>query len=336
MIANLYRSEVGQSNDSNSIAVVLQERTYEGLVLVKQNNLALWFFQDDCEIMCSNVENESNSKPIALHITSLNSLYSEGSYNYKLQQWRRLFITQYSNISLRLLEDVPESSGQKCLWNACIVLTRYLEAQFHLIGMDWSALSVLELGAGAALLSLFSHIVMNAHYVSVTEQATCMEYTLQNIHQNKQLINFDKIDIMELDWGNAVIANATNNKTDNTNTNNTNTTNKTNKTNRSSDIVQDTNNHLTFDIIIGCDITFNPVLIDKLLITIQYSLNNKTSICYLCHDEESCPSAKNIWDILSHKVLLYNMSIIQLDNYRDYIDIAYHRPSIHIWKLMLL
>ena len=303
MIVNLHQSAINNSIPVLSLRLIRQIKS-EGLALIQLNDSETsWHFLEDCEIMSSNIENEANpSKMIALHINSLNSLYYEGSYNYKLQQWRRLYITNTSNICLHLLEDVPESSGQKCLWNACIVLTRYLESQMYINKSDWNNLKVLELGAGAALLSLFSHIVMNASCVCVTEQSTCLEYTKQNIRQNNHHINYDKLMIMELEWGNKLFID---------------------------------NKPQIFDIIIGCDITFNPNLLDKLLYTIQFSLKDLNSICYLCHDDESCPSARNIYGYLMNKVKSYHLNIINISNYRDYINNVYHRSSIHIWKLTL-
>jgi hypothetical protein len=138
---------------------------------ISHNNemtMTSWFFQEECVPWYPRM---TPTVKVSAFLDNLSSLRQEGSYCYKLKQWRRFYVT-LEGIVINLVEDVPESGGQNCLWSAGAVMARYLECsdlRNVLCGQR-----ILELGAGAGLTSMMAALLGGDVYS--TEQKSCLGY----------------------------------------------------------------------------------------------------------------------------------------------------------------
>ena len=201
-------------------AVIVLKTISEGHMCMVQlvDGSTAWCHDDDCEEAASTVEANLKTGKVMLHLSSLNALRSEGVYSNCLKQWRRIYIPSGCNIPIHLSEDVPESSGQRCLWAAGLVMTRYLEAIFASTYVDSSSgeivvnrraslhnSNVLELGCGAGLPAIYCHMILQAKNVYASEQSSCLGYVKDNMHLNRENINchpdISQLHTKELEWG---------------------------------------------------------------------------------------------------------------------------------------
>jgi hypothetical protein len=79
-----------------------------------------WHFAETCTPWRKNIAPTTKISP---HLTSINSLRFEGFYNYQSRYWERYYVTT-GGIVISLLEDIPETGGQNCLWGAGLVMAR--------------------------------------------------------------------------------------------------------------------------------------------------------------------------------------------------------------------
>jgi len=227
-----------------------------------------------------------------------------------------------------------------------LVLTRYLEEQWaHADGhfsdcVLGSGKAVLELGAGAGLPSLCAYLAMGAALVVATEQSSCMEYLHQNMAANglescstvmgttllgrRRCLDSDATDcgtgrllLHELDWGSAVqlprsLAPPTS-------------------------LEETVEGAETFDLVLGCDVTFNRKLFPVLLRSIRLSLRSHTSRCLLCHDDESAPFTHDVLGELRRVAALNGMLVDVVDIGRTTTSPGdcFWRRGIHIWSLRI-
>jgi hypothetical protein len=127
-----------------------------------------WFFQEECVPWYPRMTPTSK---VSSFLDNLSSLRQEGSYCYQLKQWRRFYVT-LEGIVISLVEDVPESGGQNCIWSAGLVMARYLECSD--LRSELSGRRILELGAGAGLTSMMAALLGGDVYS--TEQKSCLGY----------------------------------------------------------------------------------------------------------------------------------------------------------------
>ena len=146
-------------------------------------------FRSDCALWNSGASDLTRTR---LHITSLSSLQREGVYCYDMKVWKRIYMTK-DGICIQLIEDVPESGGQFCLWSAGIVMAKYFEfcepLRYALKGKK-----LLELGAGSGLTSMVASIL--GAKVFSTEQESCLPYLRKNASLNPDIT----INIKTLGW----------------------------------------------------------------------------------------------------------------------------------------
>merc|ERR1711991_319913 len=122
-----------------------------------------------------------------LYISDINSLRSEGVYCYLLKAWKRCYVTR-EGVCISIIEDVPESGGQFCLWTAGLVLTNFLEYDDNM-RRSLRGKKFLEIGSGAGLTSMVASI-LGANVVC-TEQESCLSYLKTNIELNPDVDNIE-------------------------------------------------------------------------------------------------------------------------------------------------
>jgi predicted nicotinamide N-methyase len=244
---------------------------------------------------------------------------------------------------------VPESSGQKCLWAAGLVLTRYLEELSALGTLVVAGRTVLELGAGAGLPSIFAHKVLGAALVVASEQPSCMGYLRQNMAANgylpaavsvsapmvagtQRLCGSDDCTadgegdgsrlllLHELDWGTPVRLPASR-------------ASRCESPDRSE--AAELLEPVRFDLVLGCDVTFNRSLLGILLRSVRLSLRGPDSRCLLCHDDESVPFTHDILQELTRVAALNGLVVRDVVGYRACLEEGFRRPGIHLWHLSL-
>ena len=92
-----------------------------------------------------------------LYISDIASLRKEGVYCYSMKAWKRCYVSR-EGVCISIVEDVPESGGQFCLWTAGLVLTNFLEYDYD-FRRSLKDKRVLEIGAGAGLTSMMASIL---------------------------------------------------------------------------------------------------------------------------------------------------------------------------------
>jgi hypothetical protein len=104
---------------------------FDIVLKISQNNestITSWYFGDEC---VSWYPRMTPTNKVSAFLDSLSSLRQEGTYCYRLKQWRRFYVTT-DGIVINLVEDVPEAGG----WFVsllCKVLTS-LRSELHLVG----------------------------------------------------------------------------------------------------------------------------------------------------------------------------------------------------------
>ena len=110
-------------NDFRDYGVNLVQFPDEGCLkegTCREKKSTKWVFEEACSPWRKNITPTTKISPL---LTSLDSLRFEGFYNYQRRYWERYYITT-SGIVINLLEDVPETGGQNCLWSAGLVMSR--------------------------------------------------------------------------------------------------------------------------------------------------------------------------------------------------------------------
>jgi predicted nicotinamide N-methyase len=124
-------------------------------------------------------------------LSNLKCLSREGAYWSVHNKWKRVYITR-CGVAITVVEDVPESGGQNCIWAAGIVMARFIEHPTQAI--IFRNARVLELGAGCGLTSMVASIV-GAH-IFTTEQDSCMPYLQYNLNLNPDIF----VSVKTLQW----------------------------------------------------------------------------------------------------------------------------------------
>ena len=198
-----------------------------------------------------------------------------------------------NDIAFRLIEDVTEEGGQGSIWSASLVMSEYL----HQNQNNYINKSCLELGAGCGLVSM----ILNSFDSDVvaTEQPSCISYLKRNLELNQHLgIN---VDCQSLYW---------------------------NKYEKESDCRKDEK----YDVIVGCDVTYDPNLFEDILISIKNRLKYDDSYALLSHDNDSCPlsklAEKNLYVLCEElNFVLENLKIPETNNF--------YNKKVILWKLRL-
>ena len=198
-----------------------------------------------------------------------------------------------NDIAFRLIEDVTEEGGQGSIWSAALVMSEYL----HQNQNNFININCLELGAGCGLVSMILNS-FNSNVVA-TEQPSCMTYLKRNLKLNQHLgLN---VDSQSLYW---------------------------NREEKKSDCGIDEK----YDVIVGCDITYDPNLYEDLLIAIQNRLKNDDSYALICHDNDSCPlsklAEKNLYALCEKLKFSINKIDLQKTN-------KFYEKKIILWKIDL-
>ena len=85
-----------------------------------------------------------------------------------------------------------------------------------------------------------------------------------------------------------------------------------------------------FDVILGCDITYDIHNFEAIFQTIQICLL-PTGILLLCHDEESCPLSKQAKEKL--KQISENIGLIMTSiDYQDDVSSGFYQSNVKMWK----
>ena len=86
-----------------------------------------------------------------------------------------------------------------------------------------------------------------------------------------------------------------------------------------------------FDIIFGCDITYDVNNFDDIFLSIKKCLCYPEGVLYICHDNDSCPLSKQALEGLHSQAAALDLSILDLD-YRDIVGENYYAKSVKIWR----
>lgn len=268
-----------------------------------------WVFSRDCSQLSSSL-NSVDVQSVAncsMTLNGLSSILKAGLYCSGIQRWRRNYVTRSSKVVISVLEDVPDCGGQQCIWMASLAMTSFLEGVFfrsivysdsswmqNLQSLRSSSLScrILELGAGCGLPSMLCKLVLPEAQVIATEQRSCISYLNSNLHLNADLFEVDYDDesdggltsadpsgrwtfvkessifSRQLSWGSQVDLHGAGKE--------------------------------SCDLILGCDVSYDPKNLGILLQTIRYFLRRSpSSQALLMHDNDSCTCAKRIESILA-------------------------------------
>jgi predicted nicotinamide N-methyase len=225
----------------------------------------------------------------ATRLVSLKSLCREGAYWAVHNNWKRVYTTR-NGVDIMLVEDVPESGGQNCLWAAGLVMARYIENPS--IAISFRGRRILELGAGAGLTSMVAACVGGDVYS--TEQDSCMKYLESNLRLNAHL---PPVTARTLHWMN------------------------------------DYSGEL-FDVILGCDITYDTKMIGAIFETLSLCLR-PTGICYICHDDDSCPMSPEALAKLLKIAADTGFEVNQVA-YETFVEPCFTSKTVRMWKITRL
>ena len=89
-----------------------------------------------------------------------------------------------------------------------------------------------------------------------------------------------------------------------------------------------------FDIIFGCDITYDVHNFDNIFMTIHKCLL-PSGVLYLCHDNDSCPLSKQALKGLNEQAIQRGMSIADV-SYRECVGTEFYSDSVKIWRFEYL
>ena len=199
----------------------------------------------------------------------------------------------FNHIAINLIEDVTEEAGQNSIWSAALALTSYIELNQN----EFCNKRILELGAGCGIVSFALSFLSDDNQITATEQPSCLPYLRRNLKLNPDLINSNNnLEIKSLYW--------------------------------------DTNEYKDepYDIILGCDITYNPLLFEDLICTIYNRFNkNGKSYALLCHDNDSCPLSKLAEVKLHDTIKKFKMKMIRIKLEKN----SFYEENIVLWKLIL-
>lgn len=218
-------------------------------------------------------------------LSGVRCLSKEGVYWMSRHRWKRLYLMR-SGIQLILVEDVPESGGQNCIWAAGLVMGRYLED--IRIAASIRGRRVLELGAGCGLTSMVA-AALGAEVYS-TEQDSCLPYLQYNLALNPDIT----VNARRLHWTYGF-------------------------------------NEERFDVILGCDITYDLSWIDGILQTFDKCLS-ESGLCYVCHDDDSCPMSPEAVKRFLGAAATNRFEVAEVD-YSASIEPPFRSPTVRMWKL---
>jgi predicted nicotinamide N-methyase len=86
-----------------------------------------------------------------------------------------------------------------------------------------------------------------------------------------------------------------------------------------------------FDVILGCDITYDLSWIDDILKTFDKCLS-ETGSCFVCHDDDSCPmSPEAVKRFLQAAALAY-FEVAEVDFHRT-VEETFRSRTVRMWKL---
>lgn len=89
-----------------------------------------------------------------------------------------------------------------------------------------------------------------------------------------------------------------------------------------------------FDIILGCDITYDIQNFDAIFSTIRKCLS-PTGVLYICHDNDSCPLSKKALQGLKDQSADLGLSMEEVD-YRECVGENYYSDAVKIWRFQYL
>lgn len=87
-----------------------------------------------------------------------------------------------------------------------------------------------------------------------------------------------------------------------------------------------------FDVIIGCDITYDINMTESIFATLKLCLD-RNGVCLICHDDDSCPMSPE-----AHSKLLRlageNSFDVEDITYTDFVEPCFCGPKIKMWKIV--
>jgi hypothetical protein len=90
-------------------------------------------------------------------------------------------------------------------------------------------------------------------------------------------------------------------------------------------------NEVKFDIIFGCDITYDVSNFDSIFTTIKKCLVYPTGVLYICHDNDSCPLSTRALQGLKEYSVQCELRMMEVD-YRESVGECYYSNAVKIWK----
>jgi len=90
------------------------------------------------------------------------------------------------------------------------------------------------------------------------------------------------------------------------------------------------NDAVDFDIIFGCDITYDVNNFDDIFATIKKCLL-PSGVLYICHDNDSCPLSKRALQGLKDQAVTLELNMEEVQ-YRDHVGESFYSDSVKIWR----
>ena len=135
--------------------------------------------------------------------------------------------------------------------------------------------------------------------VTASEQQSCSEYLTNNINLNNDIINnndnINKFVIESINWNS-------------------------------------TKSYKKFDVIIGCDITFDYHNFPSIFSIFQLLLN-ENGIILLCHDDDACPMSPQSRLSLFNFINNFGYFIEDIE-YKSCIPSRFYNDDVKMWKIM--
>jgi len=229
----------------------------------------------------------------ANRISGCRSLSHQGLYCYHLRAWRRYYLTSGVCSSVPLrLYEDVTESGGQNSLWSAGLVMANYIDKGN--GLALPGKRVLDMGAGAGLTSMVA-AVGGAGAVVATEQPTCMAYLTNNLAMNKHV----PVDARPLYW----------------------------TTDEPAVPEQE-----QFDLVLACDVTYDPSLFDALLCTMKGYLKRAGGVALVCHDNDSCPLSPAAEKGLTSRCVGRGISFDPVD-LTDKVDPPFYEKSVRMWRL---
>lgn len=87
-----------------------------------------------------------------------------------------------------------------------------------------------------------------------------------------------------------------------------------------------------FNLILGCDITYDIKMIDAIFATLSLCLE-PDGTCFICHDNDSCPLSAEAFSKILTVAAATGFSVTEED-YKELIEPSFYGPKVQMWRII--